>query len=497
MLSTIHSATIIGLEAHAVDVEVDVSASGLPYTTIVGLPNKAVQESKERVRAALHNAGMKVKARKVTINLAPASLPKQGPAFDLPIALGLLQSHNLIPPLTKKILIVGELSLDGQLKYLPGSIAFALLAKHQGFESCILPASCALELQCIQGIKIYSAKSLQEVIYHLTHKKYITPLSHSSPQINISPETFPYIQGQETAKRAALITAAGGHHLLLKGNPGIGKTLLAKYLWHLLPSPIEQEMIDILNISSTTQFSLEKRYLRPFRSPHHTITHQKLLGGGLLPKPGEVTLAHQGILFLDEFGEFQRNTLESLRQPLDHRVVSFTYEKHQFIYPAKFQLVAAMNPCSCGYKGSINKNCRCSAYEIARYEKKLSGPLADRIDLHVNMKQEQLVSTQAEDQETVYKTQKQQVQAARDLQRHRYENTNITTNAELDNTMIQQYCVMKKEAELLLQVASQKIGFSPRRYHIMIRVAQTIADLGGHKRIEKQDVAEAIQVCRH
>lgn len=493
------SVSALGLDTFTVEVEVN-AGRGKPGIGIVGLPSKAVQESQDRVKTALQNCGVRFPAKKITINLAPADIPKEGPSFDLPIALGILQSFELITiPQSEKIAFVGELSLLGELRKTKGILPYVLHARKQGFTAIVIPQANADEVNIISGIQIFAVQHIAELIAHFQGSTPLLPLSTQpfwQDQQDKPSVDFAHVHGQLAAKRALEIAAAGGHNVLMNGSPGSGKSMLAQALNSILPSMAEQEAIEVTTIYSVaglTNQGLIKT--RPFRSPHHTISQVGLIGGGAKLRPGEISLAHRGILFLDEFPEFTHTAIEALRQPLEDHVVNISRASGSVRYPASFTLVAAANPCPCGYALSKKRKCTCTKMQIEKYEKKLSGPILDRIDLHVKV-QEVEVKELAEVDNTHRESStliQSRVEKARDVQHRRYINQDILTNSSLSSQQVKEFCEITPQAQQILHQAVDKMSLSARSYFKMVKVAQTIADLAEHDRIEIEHVAEALQ----
>lgn len=499
MLSKVFSGAILGLESVQITVEVDVASRSLPSFQIVGLADKAVEESKERVRSAILNSGLDFPSHRITVNLAPADLPKEGSLYDLPIAVGLLLANGSINFNLDKSLLVGELSLDGSLRNTPGILPLAILGKETGFKEIFVPQENAKEAGIISGIDVCPVKTLRQLADHLLNLELITPQNSNHDQYT-SDENFESdfadIKGQESAKRALEIAAAGGHNVLLQGTPGSGKTLMARTFSSILPALTQEEAIEVTKIYSVTnRLNREKPLIshRPFRSPHHTTSHIGLIGGGTKPKPGEISLAHRGVLFLDEAPEIPRHVLEALRQPLEDGYVTISRAAGTSTFPAQFSLIAACNPCPCGFLGSKTKNCLCTAHQINSYKKRLSGPFLDRIDLHVFCSS--IPASKLTDHALSEPSSKirQRVQSARNIQTARYYGKKVKCNAELSAKDIKLYCEVDEPTRLLLQRAVNSLNLSGRGYHRVLKVARTIADLTKEDKIKTEHVAESLQ----
>lgn len=499
MLAIVNACAVIGLDGVIVDVEVDLTPGFTPPIVIVGLPDVSVQESRERVQSAIRNTGLEYPRKRVRVNLAPATVRKAGSAYDLPIALGILIANRQLPPdCLKESLVMGELSLDGSVRHIRGVLPMAAVARSQGFKRVFVPAEDAAEAAIFTDIEVIPVRSLLDLYTHLIGQTIITPqpvleIEQVQPQVQTD---FQEIKGQEHIKRSLEVAAAGGHNVLMIGAPGAGKTLMARALPSILPRMSVEESLDVTRIYSVADalpagVPLLKN--RPFRAPHHTISHAGLVGGGNIPHPGEISLAHRGVLFLDEFPEFGSRVLEVLRQPLEDKVVTISRAQGTLTFPANFQLVAAMNPCPCGYYGDSSKPCTCAPSTVTKYQHRISGPLLDRIDIHVDVPRvdyEKLTDLRLGEPSSTIAL---RVENAREIQRQRFTGTHLACNSDMHPAEVRQYCVLDDPCRNLMHAAMNQMDLSARAYHRILKLARTIADLAASEPITQVHLAEALQ----
>jgi len=498
-LSRVFSCALQGIEAKIVEVEVSL-LRGLPSFTIVGLPETAVKESRERVEAAIKSMSFEFPVKKITVNLAPADIRKEGTSLDLPIALGILAASGQIEPGSlKNALIIGELALDGRIRRVKGVLPASILAKENKIKRMVVPFLNAEEAGVVKGAEIYPVNNIKECIEVLEdgrREPFVLDLNEMFRETSKFELDFSDVKGQDAAKRALEVAVAGGHNVLMIGPPGSGKTMLSKRIPTVLPLMSIEEAIETTKIHSVAGVLPPKVSLvakRPFRSPHHTISYAGLIGGGTYPQPGEVSMAHNGVLFLDELPEFNRNVLEVLRQPLEDGFVTISRAKSTITYPARFMLIGAMNPCPCGYFGDPFRECTCSPSKIDRYRSKISGPLLDRIDMHITVgrvKYKEIMDMKEGESSASIR---ERIEKCRGIQGKRYKNENIYFNAHLDSKKIRKYCSINEKSKSLLNAAMDKFGFSARAVDRILKMARTISDLEGEENIQSQHIAEAIQ----
>ncbi len=499
MIAQVNSAALFGIDGFIIEVETDIS-NGLPAFDIVGLPDAAVKESKERIRAAIKNSGLTMPSKRITLNLAPADIKKEGTHFDLPMAVGILTASEQLKQPASDSVFLGELSLNGDLRRVNGILPMVISAYQRGIKIIYLPEENAREAAVIEGISVYGAKCLKDIVMHFTGEKKLSPYRDNVSFSNIDEDGYRYdfrdVKGQAFVKRALEIAAAGGHNILMIGPPGSGKTMIAQRIPGILPDMSFDEALEVTKVHSIAGLVSANQPIvktRPFRHPHHTVSSVGLSGGGTNPRPGEISLSHNGVLFLDELPEFRRDALEAMRQPLEDGEVTITRASGTVTYPCSVMLVASMNPCPCGYYGDPTRECTCTQSQIMKYMSKISGPLLDRIDLHIEVPAVKYEELEAKEQGESSQDIKLRVDKARQIQLERYKCQKAYSNSQLTPELMKKYCELDKETNDILREAYNTLGLSARAHNRILKVARTIADLAGEEKIKMEHIAEAIQ----